>query len=110
MLAWGWVIQYDAWHMRVFLLLVGFACFSTVPLHGTDPVQELKSFSNFEEFNLEKLVDGEIYVHTIPSDSSHALSTESCFLLKASPAEASQLWETWDASKHEDLKIFDHHA
>jgi len=78
---------------------------------AADPVVELESFSRIENVDLSKLVDGEIAAQRgALMEFPRGLSVEACFVVKRTPAETMEQMRTWDASPHEDLKLYFHKA
>jgi len=94
--------------MYLFALVGGLA--STVALAASDPLESLKTFSDFQSINLERLLDGEILTERGSlMDSPDGISAQTCFVVPVTAKEAVRRLRTWDPSSHEALKVFAFH-
>src|SRR5437867_3735302 len=93
---------------RLFFLFC-LECLAPWRILALDPVEELKSFSAFGEIDLSKLAGGEILVARGPfMDFPRGISAQACFVVMAPPEKTAKLYQTWDASHHESLKLYSH--
>ena len=73
----------------------------------TDPAASLKSFSDFQQVDLDRLLGGEIIsergsLMKFPS----GMSTQLCFAVPTAAAETAKRLQEWDPSPHKQLKVF----
>ena len=89
-------------------LLVVFVA-AALPSLMAEPVAEIVSFSNFKEVDLKKLAKGDV----ISASGSamrfaRGLEVESLFVLPVPVAKANELQQRWDATRHSELKVYQH--
>jgi len=94
--------------MYLLALVGGLA--SAVTFAASDPLESLKTFSDFQSVNLERLLDGEILsVRGSLMDSPNGICAQTCFVVPVTAKEAVKRLRTWDPSSHEALKVFAFH-
>jgi hypothetical protein len=92
----------------IFLTLLLFAATAPAPLYA-DPVAEITSFSNFKEVDMKKLAKGEVISASGPTMRfPRGLEVESLFVLPAPVAKANDAQQKWDATRHSELKVWQH--
>ncbi len=75
-----------------------------------DPVAYLKSFSDFHEVDLKRLLNGEIASERgALMNLRTGISTQSCFATPASPAETAKRLQEWNPVSHESLGVYRFH-
>ena len=83
---------------------------SAAAFAASDPLDGLKSFSDFQSVNLQRLLDGEILsARGSLVDSPDGISAQTCFVVPVPAAEAARRLQAWDPSQHDALKVFAFH-
>ncbi len=94
--------------MYLFALVGGLV--SAVTFAASDPLESLKTFSDFRSVNLERLLEGEILSERGSlMDSPDGICAQTCFVVPVTAREAVKRLRTWDPSSHEALKVFAFH-
>ncbi len=94
--------------MYLFALVGGLV--SAVAFAASDPLESLKTFSDFRSINLERLLEGEILSERGSlMDSPDGICAQTCFVVPVTAREAIKRLRTWDPSSHEALKVFAFH-
>lgn len=94
--------------MRLFLLA---ACllFASLPgVRAADPVAEMSAFSVFPTADLNKLKNDVLTARGPAMSVSRDLSVQSCYVVPLPPAQTLAALQSWDASRHRELKIYLH--
>ena len=95
---------------RLSTLLIMWLCgavAATVPSHASDPLENLKKFSDFQKIDVKRLLEGEILSQRGPlMNFPNGISTQICFFVPASPEEVFRLQQTWDPTRCSSLKIY----
>ncbi len=100
----GWLISMSP---SLMILLIGL---NFAPVFGaSDPIEELKSFSVFQEIDLQKLVKGDILTQKgALIDFPKGISVQSCYVIMLPAEKTARLLRTWDPSPHKALKVYSH--
>ena len=92
----------------ILLSLLLFAA-AALPRGMADPVAEIESFSNFKSVDLKKLGKGDVISASGPTMRfPRGLEVESLFVLPMSVAKANEAQQRWDATRHSELKVYQH--
>lgn len=95
-------------YFRFLLFAVGFLICRAV--QAVDPLVELQSFTDFKTVDLKELADGEILTQRGNLlELARGISVQTCFFIKAPPKVTVETIQTWNASPHKALGVFDHH-
>ncbi len=92
--------------------MVGLCCaLSVAALAATPgPVESLKSFSDFQEIDLNRLRNGEVLSERGSlMDFPNGISAQTCFVVPMSAEETAKRLQLWDPSPHGELKVFAFH-
>lgn len=74
-----------------------------------DPIEELGVFSKFQNIDLQKLAEGEILVaRGNLMEFSRGITAQACFVVMAPAEKVARLYQMWEASNNEELKIYIH--
>jgi hypothetical protein len=77
------------------------------PSHASDPLENLKKFSNFQNIDVKRLLEGEILSQRGPlMNFPNGISTQICFFVPLSPEEVFRLQQSWDPTRCASLKIY----
>ena len=95
----------------VIFLLVIICCTSGVRAAlGPDSLSELKRFSDFQQIDVKRLLEGEILSQRGPlMKFPNGISSQLCFAVPASPAETVKRLQSWDAKSCPSLKVYASH-
>ncbi len=78
---------------------------------ATDPVANLKNFSDFQQVDLGRLLGGEILSERgALMNLRTGISTQSCFAVPKPPAETAKRLQKWDPLRHESLNVYQFHT
>jgi hypothetical protein len=89
--------------------LVG-ACLSLTGFAEVDPVQKLKSFSEFSSVDLRRLHEGDILGEPgAQMNFPQGVSAQTCFAVPVTAEEAARRLQHWDPSLHASLKALAFH-
>src|SRR5271169_3968133 len=92
---------------------VGLCCALSVAAlaAGPGPVESLKSFSDFQQVDLNRLLSGDVLSERGSlMDFPNGISAQTCFIVPLSPEETAKRLQSWDPSPHAELKVFAFHA
>ena len=92
---------------------VGLYCALSVAALAADsgPFESLKSFSDFQQVDLNRLLNGDILSERGSlMDFPNGISAQTCFVVPVSAEEAAKRLQLWDPSPHGALKVFAFHA
>jgi hypothetical protein len=90
------------------LTLLFFTAATLARLHA-DPVAEITAFSNFKEVDMKKLAKGDVISSSGPTMRfPRGLEVESLFVLPMTVAKANEAQQKWDATRHSELKVYQH--
>ncbi|KAB0663825.1 hypothetical protein F6V25_15460 [Oryzomonas japonica] len=90
-----------------FIILLCCAVAATAPAQTSDPLDNLKKFSNFQKIDVKRLLGGEILSQRGPlMDFPNGISTQICFFLPMSPEEVFRRQQTWDPTRCAPLKVY----
>ncbi len=94
--------------LSLFLIVLLYcAVVATAPSHASDPLENLKKFSDFQKIDVKRLMDGEILSQRGPlMDFPNGISTQICFFVPVSPDEVIKRKRTWDPTRCASLKIY----
>jgi hypothetical protein len=74
------------------------------------PVESLKSFSDFQQVDLNRLLNGDVLSERGSlMDFPNGISAETCFMVPVSAEETAKRLQLWDPSAHAELKVFAFH-
>jgi hypothetical protein len=94
----------------VFLLSFLGACLSVATFAATDPLERLKSFSEFPAVDLRRLHAGDILGEPGSlMNFPQGISAQTCFAVPVTAEEAAKRLLVWDPSAHETLKAIAFH-
>jgi hypothetical protein len=80
---------------------------TATPSHASDPLENLKKFSDFQKIDVKRLLGGEILSQRgLLMNFPNGISTQICFFVPASPEEVFRLQQTWDSTRCAALKIY----
>jgi hypothetical protein len=72
-----------------------------------DPVSELKSFSDFKQVELDRLMKGEVLTERGSlMDFPNGITVQTCFAVPYPPEKVARCLQQWDPSRHQELKVF----
>lgn len=84
---------------------------AALPSPVADPVEEIKSFSIFENVDLSALAEGDILGQRgALMNFPRGISVQTCYVVKAPPEVTVRKIVNWNATVHPELKIFTHHT
>jgi hypothetical protein len=90
----------------LFVLLCG-AVAAPAPSHASDPLENLRKFSNFQKIDVKRLLGGEILSQRGPlMNFLNGISTQICFFVPMSPEEVFRRQQSWDPTRCTSLKIY----
>lgn len=76
-----------------------------------DPVEAIKSFSDFQQIDLNRLVNGDVLSERGSSmNSLNGISAQTCFIVPLPAEETAKRLQLWDPSPHAELKVYAFHA
>lgn len=76
-----------------------------------DPVTALKSFSDFQQVDLKRLLDGEILSERGSlMNLRTGISTQSCYAVPTPPEETARRLQQWDPLPHPALNVYQLHS
>ena len=82
---------------------------AALPRLLADPVADIVSFSVFKEVDLKKLAKGDVVSAGGPTMKfARGLEVESLFVLPVPVAKANDAQQKWDATRHSELKVYQH--
>jgi hypothetical protein len=77
------------------------------PSHASDPLENLKKFSDFQKIDVKRLLEGEIFSQRGPlMNFPNGISTQICFFVPLSPEAVFRLQQSWDPTRCASLKIY----
>ena len=89
--------------LRFGLLRVALGCVLATPVIAKDPVEDLKSFSEFRTVNLPRLLAGDIIGERgALMDFPQGIVAQTCFVVPLPAKEAAQRLQVWDPSSREE--------
>jgi hypothetical protein len=75
------------------------------------PVESLKSFSDFQQVDLNRLLNGDVLSERGSlMDFPNGISAQTCFVVPVSAEETAKRLQLWDPSTHGELKVFAFHT
>lgn len=78
---------------------------------ASDPVESLKSFSDFKQVDLKRLLNGEIASERgALMNLRTGISTQSCYATPLPPAETAKRLLEWNPLSHESLGVYRFHS
>ena len=92
---------------------VGLCCALSVATLAADtgPFESLKSFSDFQQVDLNRLLNGDILSERGSlMDFPNGISAQTCFVALVPAEEAAKRLQMWDPSPHVELKAFAFHS
>lgn len=97
--------------LKSFLFSFLGACLSVAAFAGTDPLESLKSFSEFPAVDLRRLHEGDILGEPgALMDFPQGISAQTCFTVPVTAEEAARRLQFWDPSTQRTLKAFEFRA
>jgi hypothetical protein len=82
-----------------------------VPAGTSDPVESIKSFSDFQQINVAHLLGGDILSQRGSlMNFPNGISAQTCFAVPLSAEETAKRLRLWDPSPHAELKVFAFHS
>lgn len=95
------------------VLMVGLsgALIAGASARAQGPVETVKSFSDFPQIDLNRLLGGDILVERGSLMSfPNGISGQTCFAVSLSAGETAKRLQVWDPSPHGDLKVYAFHS
>jgi hypothetical protein len=92
---------------------VGLCCALSVTALAAEPapVESLKSFSDFQQVDLNRLLNGDVLSERGSlMDFPNGISSQTCFIVPLSAEETAKRLQSWDPSPHAELKVFAFHT
>jgi len=87
-------------------LMGGFLAAASVAT-ASDPLNDVKSFSDFAAADLNRVLDGDILgTRGSLMNFPNGLSAQTCFVIPEAAAETARRLQDWDPMPHEALKVF----
>ena len=88
--------------------MVGLCCGLSAAALAVDsgPVESLKSFSDFQQVDLNRLLSERGSLMDFPN----GISSQTCFIVPLSAEETAKRLQLWDPSPHTELKVFAFHT
>jgi hypothetical protein len=97
--------------LKSFLFSFFGACVSVAAFAGTDPLESLKTFSEFPSVDLRGLHEGNILGEPGSlMNFPQGISAQTCFAVPVTAAEAARRLQVWDPSLHAKLKAIEFHT
>ena len=79
----------------------------TVRAQAADPLEQLKSFSEFPRVDVDRLLAGNILAERGSlMNFPNGISVQTCFAVPTAPEETARRLQSWDPSPHRELKVF----
>lgn len=86
---------------------LGSILFTAAPTRAQGPVEAVKSFSDFQQIDLNRLLGGDILAERGSLMSfPNGISAQTCFAVSLSAEETAKRLQVWDPSPHGDLKVY----
>ena len=77
----------------------------------SDPVETIKNFSDFQQIDVGRLLNGDILTERGSLMSfPNGISAQTCFAIPLSAEETAKRLQSWDPSRHAELKVYAFHA
>ena len=95
------------------LVAVGANCvFATfAPAQTSDPVQAIKSFSDFQQIDLSRVLNGDILSERdAPMNFPNGISAQTCYVMALPADDAARHLQMWNPLPFPELKVFAFHA
>lgn len=93
------------------LVLGAGCCFSVSAAESSDPVDAIKSFSDFTDIDRGRVLSGEVLSERGSlMNFPNGISAQTCYALALPAAEAAKHLQLWDPSPYSELKVFAFHA
>lgn len=91
---------------------VGLGVLSVAAWAGSsDPVTTIKDFSDFQQIDLGRLLNGDILSERGPlMDFPNGISAQTCFVVPLSAEATAKRLQLWDPSPYGELKVFSFHT
>jgi hypothetical protein len=92
---------------------VGLCCALSMVASAADPgpVESLKSFSDFQQVDLNRLLNGDVLSERGSlMDFPNGISSQTCFVVPTSAEETAKRLQLWDPLPHAELKVFAFHS
>jgi hypothetical protein len=91
--------------------LVGGLLATVMVAKASDPLEDVKRFSDFPSTDLRHVFDGNVLgTRGSPMNFPNGLSAQACFVTPESPAETVHRLLAWDPLPHEALNVFAYQA
>jgi hypothetical protein len=75
-----------------------------------DPVQAIKSFSDFQQIDLNRVLNGEILSERdAPMNFPNGISAQTCYAMALPAADAAKHLQLWNPAPYAELKVFAFH-
>jgi hypothetical protein len=88
--------------LKFFLMSFFVGCVAMVRFAAADPVENLKSFSEFRSVNLSRMLAGDIIGESGSlMEFPQGIVAQTCFVVPLTAAEAARRLQVWDPSRHE---------
>jgi hypothetical protein len=95
---------------RLSTLLIMWLCCALVapaPSHATDPLENMKKFSDFQKIDVKRLLEGEILSQRGPlMNFPNGISTQISFYVPMPPEEVFRRQQSWDPTRCASLKVY----
>jgi len=95
---------------RLWIFLIMWLCGAAAaptPAHASDPLENLKKFSNFQKIDVKRLLEGEILSQRGPlMNFPNGISTQISFYVPMPPEEVFRRQQTWDPTRCASLKVY----
>ncbi|MGA2604885.1 MAG: hypothetical protein ABSG14_11715 [Verrucomicrobiia bacterium] len=95
------------------LLAVGAGCVFAVAAPGQtpDPVSAIKGFSDFQQIDLSRVLNGEVLSERGSlMDFPNGICAQTCYAMALPADQAAKHLQLWDPSPYPELKVFAFHA
>ncbi|MDR3579628.1 MAG: hypothetical protein P4L44_06680 [Oryzomonas sp.] len=90
-----------------FIMWLCGAVAAAAPSHASDPLENLKKFSDFQKIDVKRLLEGEILSQRGPlMNFPNGISIQMSFYVPIPPDEVFKRQQTWDPTRCSSLKIY----
>jgi len=93
--------------LSIFFVWLCCAVVAPTSSHASDPLENLKKFSDFQHIDVKRLLEGEILSQRGPlMIFPNGISAQICFFVPLSPEEVFRAQQSWDPTRCSSLKIY----
>ena len=94
-------------HCGCLLCALSLAALVAAPLPAQEPVEALKSFSDFQKIDLNRLLAGDILTERGSlMNFPNGISVQTCFAVPSTAEQTAKRLQSWNPSTYADLKVY----